>query len=204
MSARRGGPKGQRGPPEDDRKTTEMRVPDFQAPEPKVRPNPARPVVTPARPAPDAPAIPARTPLRATLQALDTLPRIDTLMLLLSDDERPLQGVAGLVDWRMCGRLTELLVSGAITGARGERVLTHTVGRLPVQRVIVFGCGPQDGMLAMLRSLLPELERVLADARCERVALAAHAPGDDVVEVLSAAPRDLQQRIQVVLDDVRA
>ena len=57
-----------------------------------------------------------------TLEALDPLP-VDTVCLFVSEDERPLGGAAGFVDWRLCGQLSRLLVDGFFKGTRGESLL---------------------------------------------------------------------------------
>jgi hypothetical protein len=70
----------------------------------------------------------------ATLDALD----VDALVVLVGP-ERPLQGLAGLVDWRLCGALTRALTGGLYAGAPGEALLVPTAGRLPAGRVVAIG-----------------------------------------------------------------
>ncbi|HET9552068.1 MAG TPA: M17 family peptidase N-terminal domain-containing protein [Anaeromyxobacteraceae bacterium] len=70
----------------------------------------------------------------ATLDALD----VDALVVLVGP-ERPLQGLAGLVDWRLCGALTRTLTGGLYAGAPGEALLVPTGGRLPAARVVAIG-----------------------------------------------------------------
>jgi hypothetical protein len=70
----------------------------------------------------------------ATLDALD----VDAIALLVGP-ERPLQGLAGLVDWRLCGALTRALTGGLYQGAPGEALLLPTAGHLPVARVVAVG-----------------------------------------------------------------
>jgi len=70
----------------------------------------------------------------ATLDALD----VDALALLVGE-ERPLQGLAGLVDWRLAGALTRTLLDGLYAAGPGEALLLPTAGRrgktfLPYQR----------------------------------------------------------------------
>lgn len=83
---------------------------------------------------------------RVTLAPLDltTLDGLsaDALALFVGEDERPLQGLAGLVDWRCVGALSRLLQQGSLTGAASERFLTLTNAALPIARVFVFGLGP--------------------------------------------------------------
>jgi hypothetical protein len=70
----------------------------------------------------------------------------DALALAFFTDERPLRGAAGLVDWRLCGRLSRLLRAGKLTGGRGETTIVPPAGRrLPFPRLILFGLGDSRG-----------------------------------------------------------
>ena len=57
----------------------------------------------------------------------------NTILALIPEDERPLRGDAGLVDWRLCGLISKHLRSGYVTGQLGEAVC-----QLP------FGCWDVD------------------------------------------------------------
>jgi hypothetical protein len=70
--------------------------------------------------------------------------RADALVLTLFEDERPLRGASGLVDWRLCGRLSSLLTEGRITGTRGETTLLPPRPRLPFDRLVLYGLGRSD------------------------------------------------------------
>lgn len=74
------------------------------------------------------------------LRALDAL-RGDAIVVSLFEDERPLRGATGLLDWRLCGRLSRLLLRGRVRGSRGERVLVPGRPRLPVDKLFLFGLG---------------------------------------------------------------
>jgi Cytosol aminopeptidase family, N-terminal domain len=69
----------------------------------------------------------------------------DALCISVFDDERPLRGVAGLVDWRMGGRLSRLLQSKRSTGASGESIMLPAGKKLPMTRIFWFGLGPSKG-----------------------------------------------------------
>lgn len=75
------------------------------------------------------------------LARIDQL-RIEAVFLPFFEDERPLRGAAGLLDWRLCGALSELIRAGRITGARGELTLLLGNGRLPFDKVVLIGEGP--------------------------------------------------------------
>ena len=79
------------------------------------------------------------------LPRLDALDRHEALVLSFFGDERPLRGVAGLCDWRLCGRLSRLLKGGKLSGLRGEVTLMPPPGgRLPFDRLLLFGLGESD------------------------------------------------------------
>jgi hypothetical protein len=56
-------------------------------------------------------------------------------------DERPLQGPAGLLDWRLNGWLTARLLSGHAVGRPGEFVLLGNNGKLQASWALFAGGG---------------------------------------------------------------
>ena len=93
------------------------------------------------------------------LAGIDTL-TAEALAVFLWSDDQPLQGVAGFLDWRLCGALSQTLVRGDFQGAPGEVMLLPTRGRLGNRRVFVFGLGArQDFEL----SSLPGVVRIVAE-----------------------------------------
>jgi len=74
----------------------------------------------------------------ATLDALD----VDAVALLVGE-ERPLQGLSGLVDWRMAGALTRTITDGIYAAGAGEALLLPTLGRIPAARVVAVGWSPE-------------------------------------------------------------
>lgn len=68
----------------------------------------------------------------------------DTLLLTFFADERPLRGAAGLADWRLCGKLSQLIRHQRISGKRGETLMLPPGRRLPFQRLVLFGLGTSE------------------------------------------------------------
>ncbi|MFV8756179.1 M17 family peptidase N-terminal domain-containing protein [Nannocystaceae bacterium ST9] len=104
--------------------------------------------------------------------------RVDLGLIPVFADERPLQGLAGLMDWRRSGRLSSLVRSGFCTGAAGERVLMPGNAGLPVERLVLVGLGPRgefDGEAA--RRVARDLVTTATGLSAARVlvALPAHA-----------------------------
>lgn len=79
----------------------------------------------------------------ATLESLDAA-EADTLALFVGP-ERPLQGLAGLADWRLAGALSRALRAGHYRGRSGEQLLVPSQGRLRIPRVFCFGVEEPPG-----------------------------------------------------------
>ncbi len=68
----------------------------------------------------------------------------EVLALPFFSDLRPLRGAAGLVDWRMGGFLSKLLIRGRIDGSPGELTLLPSRERLSVDKLLLVGLGRSD------------------------------------------------------------
>lgn len=81
--------------------------------------------------------------LRFVSPELGELDRVGTEVLVagLFSDERPPRGVAGLIDWRLAGRLSRLMLDGFASGALGEVLMLPAKPSLPFDKVILFGAG---------------------------------------------------------------
>lgn len=106
------------------------------------------------------------------LEALDALPPLDALCVFVAENERPLVGAAGFVDWRLCGALSRLLQSAFFSGEAGDSLLVATEGSLPVPRVFAVGMG-RAGPLTRekLDALLVQAAEILRRAGMREVAL---------------------------------
>jgi hypothetical protein len=99
-----------------------------------------------------------------TLPSLDEL-KTEVLCLPVFSDVRPLRGAAGLVDWRLCGRLSQLMLQGDLRGDFDHALLMPPPERrLLAERILCVGAGPHAGLdegrfRALLRAILA---RVLA------------------------------------------
>lgn len=81
------------------------------------------------------------TRLSADLAGLDKL-ELESLAVFVFQDVRPLRGVAGYIDWRLCGSLSRLIIAGHFEGRRDEHVLMPVTGTLNIKRLFIFGLGP--------------------------------------------------------------
>ncbi|MDO8461601.1 MAG: M17 family peptidase N-terminal domain-containing protein [Deltaproteobacteria bacterium] len=58
------------------------------------------------------------------------------------EDLRPLKGQAGLLDWRLNGKLSELILKGKMEGKFLEALMMPSRGRIGSQEILLFGLGP--------------------------------------------------------------
>ncbi|HKC51177.1 MAG TPA: M17 family peptidase N-terminal domain-containing protein [Myxococcota bacterium] len=80
----------------------------------------------------------------------------DTILVPVPEDERPLRGDAGLVDWRLCGLISDQLRSGYVSGALGEAALLPGARPLSPSRLLLVGTGsapPRGGARPILRAM---------------------------------------------------
>lgn len=78
--------------------------------------------------------------LPVDLLALDNL-SADAMALFCWEDIRPLKGVLGLVDWRVCGAISRAIETEMFHGVVGETLLLPAPKRLGVGNLFVFGLG---------------------------------------------------------------
>lgn len=83
--------------------------------------------------------------IRFVAPDLNHLDQLETEVLVVSifADQRPLQGLAGLVDWRLCGRLSDWILEKRISGDEGEKLMLPGRPKLKADRVLAVGLGPE-------------------------------------------------------------
>jgi hypothetical protein len=102
-------------------------------------------------------------PYLARLDEVDS----EVLACTVWSDVRPAQGLCGLCDWRLAGRLSRLMRSGAITGALGEVIMIPVKPRLTFDKLVLYGAGPraafgEDVFRAMVGKMLGTMEGLCA------------------------------------------
>lgn len=138
------------------------------------------------------------------LAALDALD-VEALALHVGPD-RPLQGLAGFVDWRLCGALSRIIRGGTYDPDRGEALLVPAGGRLRVRRIFCFGVRAgldRAGLAAASMRLCTAMAK--AGSRAYATSLPPHGPeraADAARAWLEASlPRPIER--QVLLGDTR-
>ncbi len=98
---------------------------------------------------------------------------VELVVATFFENDRPLRGEAGRVDWRLCGMLSDLLARGALRGSGGEAALIPTFGRLRAPRVLVLGLGSATGFGALeVKSMARAAVQRCAGLRVRSIALA--------------------------------
>ena len=74
--------------------------------------------------------------------------KIEGIVATCYANERPLRGLAGLLDWRFGGMISDCIRKGIITGAVGECVYLPVKKRQKSYHLFLVGCGhtPSPGM----------------------------------------------------------
>ncbi|MEW5739258.1 MAG: M17 family peptidase N-terminal domain-containing protein [Myxococcota bacterium] len=113
------------------------------------------------------------TRVQAGLAALDALSGTEAICCFLSEDERPLSGAAGFLDWRLCGGLSRVLKAGFFNGAPGEKLLLPSSGQVPAPKIFAFGLGRSSAITPLgLEHALSQAGGMLTKAQVSSVALA--------------------------------
>jgi hypothetical protein len=77
----------------------------------------------------------------------------EALIVGFYEDVRPLKGVAGELDWLLCGALSSLVLTKKLRGSLGDVALVTSQGKVPAQKIFLIGLGPRAGFTpATLRS----------------------------------------------------
>lgn len=113
----------------------------------------------------------------------------ELIALPFFSDERPLRGAAGLVDWRLCGRLSRLLLANRVSGDPFETTLLPAQ-RLPFKKLLLFGLGNSDHFdEPRYRDAVRELRQVVGRLNVARYALAL--PGRSTGRIMARRALEL-------------
>ncbi len=98
-------------------------------------------------------------------------------------DERPMRGLAGLLDWRLGGRLTALLRAGFLRGEVGETLLVPGKPHVPFEKVLVVGLGPRAAFDdAAFRAAIQHMARAFEGMRVRRAVLELPGRASDAID----------------------
>ncbi len=121
------------------------------------------------------------------LRAIDEL-SAEVIACGLWRDERPARGLAGLLDWRLAGRLSKLAKTEFVTGVAGEVLCVPGRPRLPFDKVIVVGLGERAAWSEdAYRAAAGAVVRALEGLRVKRAVVELPGRGSDAIAAERAA-----------------
>jgi hypothetical protein len=98
--------------------------------------------------------------------------KTEALCLPFYRDERPMRGPAGLIDFRLCGRVSKWIAGARMHGELGEAVLMPARPRLCAERLLWIGAGSTAELgEARFRTLVRDVLDRLAALRVRAAAL---------------------------------
>jgi hypothetical protein len=122
----------------------------------------------------------------------------ESVVVFYFSDKKLLEGPAALLDWRLDGQLTRMLLSGGVLGKAGEHVMLQNNGKLKSDWVLFVGGGKWYGLCEETHaSLVKHMLSVAGQAGFKDVSL-AFMPHEE------ANPKLLQQQIEKALSVVGA
>jgi len=76
---------------------------------------------------------------------LQDIKKLETGALIVGffEDVRPLKGLAGELDWLLCGALSRLILNNKLRGELGDVALLTSQEKLPTQKIFMIGLGPK-------------------------------------------------------------
>jgi hypothetical protein len=132
--------------------------------------------------------------LEPTLAHVDSLVA-DAVVVGLFSDVRPLTGLLGVIDWRLCGRVSRLVQGGVITAEAGEQVLMPTLGRIGPPRLFIVGWGAVSQASARADERVQAMLAMIDDARQDRVAFGFPEPASGMLSFVDHVERHLGDRL---------
>lgn len=115
----------------------------------------------------------------------------DAVLAGFYEDVRPLKGVAGALDWVLCGALSRLVIDGKVRGALGDVALLTANGKVHASKVFLVGFGPRHGAAAdALRTAARTMASSAVSAGVARAILDCFPLGGTPADGEIAAVRD--------------
>ncbi|MFO8071666.1 MAG: M17 family peptidase N-terminal domain-containing protein [Polyangia bacterium] len=111
----------------------------------------------------------------------------EAIGLFAFSEKRPLSGINGLLDWRLLGRISRLVIEGFLRFDEDEKLLFPLGGRMPQRYLVLIGLGPRAGFdRRRFGEAVRRLFKALDDLGCEDTALSLPGRVEDVCEPADA------------------
>ena len=110
---------------------------------------------------------------------LQDIKKLETEALVVGfyEDVRPLKGLAGELDWLLCGALSSLIIKNKLRGSLGEVALLTSRAKVPAKKIFMIGLGPKEGLSpSSLRSAVRTVVSSVLDAGVKKTAIEYFQP----------------------------
>ena len=124
---------------------------------------------------------------------LQDIKKLETEALIVGfyEDVRPLKGLAGELDWLLCGSLSNLILEKKLRGSLGDVALLTSQGKVPAQKIFMIGLGPRARFsLAAQRSAVGTAASTAIDAGVRNAAIECFLSADISYDDLVSTFRD--------------
>ncbi len=88
------------------------------------------------------------------------------------EDERPLKRAVGLIDWRLKGHLSKLLLSGWVKGSLGEITYVPVLRNEQVLHLLLIGLGAKS-QENTLKPVLKNLKHTIENLKFKKAAISS-------------------------------
>ncbi len=95
--------------------------------------------------------------------------RVDLIIASAFAEDRPFKGLAGLIDWRMCGPLSRLAIDKFLTGELREALLMPCSNRLPSSLIVVVGLGSRANFLSTAMAAFDKISSVIKGLKVKEI-----------------------------------
>jgi cytosol aminopeptidase family protein len=110
-------------------------------------------------------------------------PSVELCACAIWSDERPMRGLAGLLDWRLGARLSALLKTGFVGGYAGEALVIPGKPHVPFEKVLLVGLGPRASFgERTFRDAIGHLSRTLEGLRVRRAVVELPGRATDAID----------------------
>jgi hypothetical protein len=96
----------------------------------------------------------------------------ELIVLLQFEDDVPFQGLVGLLDWRINGRLSRCVLDHHYSGRAREALLLPAEGRLKAHEIVILGLGRKEAFeQAFVGQVIDHLLNMVAGMKVKQVCL---------------------------------
>jgi len=128
--------------------------------------------------------------VRVVLQDIKKL-EDDALIVGFFEEVRPLKGLAGELDWLLCGALSRLILDNKLHGALGDAALLTTQGKLQVKKLFLVGLGPAARFsLSAMRVAARNAAVAVVNAGIKKAAIESFQSPDVMLDAGASALHD--------------